>query len=274
MIRVLMGNIYLCFVGVLIGSTLIYCLIFTSILNNQTNETIKYLYYSTPNKQSNNHSNCIFIYSRHNDTMLRDIMHNIWPNAYFVLSSLNTSTLIEHDRIILIQGNEKYKELWIKTKGLWEFVGTHVNTTFSHCKWFFKMDTDTFVHKHMLTQITQEIYNPQNDHYIGYFGWGDVTGPIGAFYGFSQSIMQKWMTWNNDGKFVWGTGHKGEDNQIWGRFDRIEHIGQHPKFKKMSHKECFLYAHKVPIDWLQKLADAEQNNTFQSYRKCELLDRS
>ena len=233
-----------------------------------------------------------------------------YPNSYLVITSEDEVEAVRLDndaRTIYIRGTDKYDLLWIKTAAMWNYISTQVNATaFKHCSWFFKVDTDTFLNLHVIEQLLSQ-YSHKEDHYLGWFaGRGGrmhknkpVVSAIGAFYGFSRSIMQKWKLWDEDKLFVWGTSHRGEDGQVayflndhgvcldvpavdvyafrvrsgvWGVGPDYFKEDCYKKLHDLVNNYCFAYAHKVSLEWMPVLADIMAVHVV-NQTKCDLFHK-
>jgi hypothetical protein len=264
------------------------------------------------------HQSCYLLPTSLQDQARHSYLLQFYPNSLLVVTSKNEKEirLDLENRTIIIQGTDDYYQLWIKTMTLWDYVSTQVNNeVFKHCQWFFKVDTDAFLNLHVIEQYLNQ-YSYKDDHYVGWYsGVGGrqrngqtVNMALGPFYGFSRSLMQKWHSWNTDGKFTWGheNDHKGEDSQVgfflrehgvcldvpvldapgfkgksglWEGFNRAHPLGVEyfredctKRIVDMTKNECFAYAHKVWLEWMPVMADVLRLHVQKS-TKCELFGK-
>ena len=265
------------------------------------------------------HQSCYFLPTSPKQHQKHTRLLQYYPNSFLVVTSKDEEEIARLDldkRTIYIRGEDLYNLLWIKTMVLWDYLSTQSNSeVFKECHWFFKVDTDTFLNLHVIEQYLNQ-YSYKEDHYVGWYSGGGgrlhnnqtVNAAIGAFYGFSRSLMQKWHTWQHDGLFQWGhrDDHKGEDSQvsfflrvhgvcldipvidvgvfrqrggIWGGFERAHPLG--PTFFEercskmiadMIKNECFAYAHNVGFEWMPFLVDIMRVHV-RNETKCELFGK-
>lgn len=170
------------------------------------------------------HNSCFFLPTITAAADQHKHLLQLYPNSYLVISETGVDTGIE-GRILYINGTDEYDLLWHKTKVLWDFVSKEVHTTFKPCRWFFKVDSDTFLNLHVIEQMLSA-YKVTENHYIGWFNpgnlkgrehikWGPVKVATGAFYGFTRSIMLHWEDWQSQNIFPWGLRYYGgEDTHV------------------------------------------------------------
>jgi hypothetical protein len=212
-------------------------------------------------------------------------------------------------RTIHIRGTDVYQLLWMKTAALWNYVSTNIQSSaFQDCHWFFKVDTDSFLNLHVIEQLLNQ-YSHEENHYLGWFaGRGgrfyrnkQVNSAIGAFYGFSRTVMQNWNMWDSDQRFTWGEqmDHKGEDGQVsfflnehgvcldvpaidlygvrvrsgvWGVGDDYFKEACSKKLQDLVNNYCFAYAHKVSLESMQVLVDVMAIHVA-NQTKCDLYGK-
>ena len=265
------------------------------------------------------HQSCYFLPTSPRLQQRHTRLLQYYPNSFLVVTSKDEEEIARVDlntRTIYIRGEDLYNLLWIKTMVLWDYLSTQSsNEVFKNCHWFFKVDTDTFLNLHVVEQYLSQ-YSYKDDHYVGWYSGGGgrkhnnqtINAAIGAFYGFSRSLMQQWHTWQHDNKFQWGhrDDHNGEDSQvsfflrehgvclgvpvvdvgvfrrrggIWGGFEHAHPLG--PTFfnehctkmiTDMVENECFTYAHNVGFDWMPFLVDVMKTHA-RNGTKCQLFGK-
>lgn len=260
------------------------------------------------------HNSCFFLPTISASVDQHKHLLQLYPNSYLVVSEMGDGTRIE-GRTIYINGTDEYDLLWHKTKGLWDLVSQQMHTTFRHCQWFFKVDSDTFLNLHLIEQMLAT-YKVNENHYIGWFNpgnlngrdhikWGRVKVAIGAFYGFTRSIMLHWEKWQAQNIFPWGLRYYGGEDAnvamflrdhgvclevpssdaqafgtrsgVWGGFENItppvsNGVTQQciERVKSLMDNECFVHGHKVPLQWMPILVEVMKSHAS-SDTVCELV---
>ena len=171
------------------------------------------------------HNSCFFLPTTLDHVEQHKHLLQLYPHSYMVISEQGRTRIDSDTRTIHINGTDEYDLLWHKTKGLWDLVANQVDTTFHQCKWFFKVDSDSFLNLHVIEQMLSTYKTSQN-HYVGWFNpgnlrgrnhlkWGPVKIAIGSFYGFTRSIMLHWEEWEQQDIYPWGLRYyKGEDTNV------------------------------------------------------------
>eukprot|EP00956_Cyclotella_meneghiniana_P042209 scaffold248391_cov70-Cyclotella_meneghiniana.AAC.17 len=173
------------------------------------------------------YQSCYFLPTTQREYSQHTHLLQYYPNSFLVVTSTNQEEVARIDlktRTVSIRGGDVYKLLWIKTMILWDYISTQSNDeAFKKCKWFFKVDTDSFLNLHVIEQYLNQ-YSYNEDHYVGWYAGNGgrrrnnqtINMAIGSFYGFSRSLVLKWHSWQHDKKFTWGhkDDHSGEDSQV------------------------------------------------------------
>ncbi|KAL7502213.1 hypothetical protein ACHAWX_000494 [Stephanocyclus meneghinianus] len=182
-----------------------------------------------PHLYPNIHQACYFLPTTMEHMQQHTRLLQYYPNSFLVASSQDEEEQVRIDpttRTIYIRGRDEYYLLWIKTISLWNYISSQTNLKnnsvfFKGCRWFFKVDTDSFLNLHVIEQFLAQ-YSTEEEHYVGWFGGvggrkhndRTVNVAIGSFYGFTRQVMVKWQQWQHDKKFEWGSTHTGEDSQV------------------------------------------------------------
>mmetsp|Transcript_4639 Transcript_4639/g.6926 ORF Transcript_4639/g.6926 Transcript_4639/m.6926 type:complete len:281 (-) Transcript_4639:30-872(-) len=123
----------------------------------------------------------------------------------------------------ILQVNETYNTLYLKTRALWTFIGERVNSTFSHCQYFIKIDEDSYVNFPLLKD-TLSCRDPMTPLYSGFYGFGRSgfkrgrNGPTvkvvlayGCAYLISRGVAMHLQDWIHDYVYIERERNPGED---------------------------------------------------------------
>jgi len=89
------------------------------------------------------------------------------PNPITVYSHSGISYLDKQNMTMHVHAPEGYEELVMKTDAFWRFIANNQDS-FSHCDWFFKVDTDTVINLPALKNAIS-CFDPAKPFYSGYF---------------------------------------------------------------------------------------------------------
>jgi len=88
----------------------------------------------------------------------------------------------------------KFIPMNAKSMPMWHHVQQRLNTDFAHCRWFLRVDTDSWVNRVAIEAQLRGL-SPEVDHYIGALSTYNMTGTLfgngGTGYVMSRSLLRK-----------------------------------------------------------------------------------
>eukprot|EP00468_Gymnochlora_sp_CCMP2014_P011600 CAMPEP_0167752602 /NCGR_PEP_ID=MMETSP0110_2-20121227/7232_1 /TAXON_ID=629695 /ORGANISM="Gymnochlora sp., Strain CCMP2014" /LENGTH=940 /DNA_ID=CAMNT_0007638241 /DNA_START=289 /DNA_END=3108 /DNA_ORIENTATION=+ len=186
---------------------------------------------------------CSFILLRDIESPFRKVHRRIadFPKRnWFVSSDRKLSKEVIRNDVedpansdIILPLKETYDTLWLKSKAMWSFIGENVDTHFSECDWFMKIDDDTYTNFKLLKEALA-CRDPMKPLYSGFFSRGhmqystsdglslkSLLTAVGAHYFISRSIalsLNSWFQTSKNALEYWGfqerceMGYLGEDS--------------------------------------------------------------
>mmetsp|Transcript_20406 Transcript_20406/g.30539 ORF Transcript_20406/g.30539 Transcript_20406/m.30539 type:complete len:444 (+) Transcript_20406:48-1379(+) len=120
---------------------------------------------------------CVFTYTVKQGTKAVEQIKNITglTQNWFVMTnvSIEEEGIIHvsnypQERYIILKVNETYETLYKKTGSLLRFIGDRVDTVFKSCKWFIKMDDDSYINFPLLEDALS-CRDPMEYLYTGFY---------------------------------------------------------------------------------------------------------
>jgi len=221
---------------------------------------------------------CLFV-PLSKDSPFKESIRKTWgENAFFVYGSpksRNTVSITKKEIHLRLEEKESYKRLSEKVINMWKLLSKTQHRMWGHCKWFFKLDDDTFPNMEFIRSRlecldhTKEIYTGQ---LRGHWMTGRYAVIQGAFYGVSSALLGRLQGWieeyfKQDPFWMFG----GEDTNF-------AYMTQNYSLKPHPLTSLFPLQDKLNLDyykgrvlscrgWLHKLMKPDQHTILQDRMK-------